>query len=140
MTEAQAPVPPIDEWLRVSPYCRWHGFVCENFDITAGRLVIRMPLRNELRRSIDGDWIHGGAVAALIDTAGDLCVAMATRSLVPTINFRVDYLRPSTGAFLLARAAARRISRSIAVVDVDVVDSEGRTTAIGRGCFGVESA
>jgi uncharacterized protein (TIGR00369 family) len=57
---------------------------------------------------------------------------------VPTINFRVDYLRPSTGTYLLAKARTRRVGRTVGVVDIDVFDDQNRLTAVGRGCYGAQ--
>jgi len=51
---------------------------------------------------------------------------------LPTINFRVDYLRPAVGTALLATARVRRAGKSVGVVDVDVADDAGRVVAIGR--------
>jgi len=119
-----------------SPFVAFLGVEVVEFDAAAGRVALRMPMRPELERGgpIAGQF-HGGPVAALIDTAGDLAVAVAVGGAVPTMNFRVDYLRPSGGAALLAEATARRIGRSVAVVDIDVTDAEGRLTAVGRGTF-----
>ena len=78
---------------------------------------------------------HGGAIAGLIDTAGDFALVILLGGGVPTINLRIDYLRPATGAALLAVASVRRAGRTIGVVDVDVTDPEGRLVAIGRGSY-----
>ena len=54
---------------------------------------------------------------------------------VPTINFRVDFLRPAVSTALLGTGRLRRAGRTIGVVDVDVHDAEGRLVAVGRGCY-----
>ncbi len=94
-------------------------------------------MRPELERIAGTGQFHGGPIAGLIDTVGCFAVVMGTHAPVPTVNFRVDYLRPSSGAFLVGKAKVRRIGKTIGVVDVDVFDSEGRLTAIGRGSFGI---
>lgn len=55
---------------------------------------------------------------------------------MPTINFRVDFFRPSTGAFLVVKAAMRRLDRNVAVAiaDVGVYDDYNRLTTTGGGC------
>jgi len=55
---------------------------------------------------------------------------------VPTINFRTDYLRPAIKTSLTAIAQVRRVGRTVGVVDVDVVNDEGKLVAVGRGTFG----
>ena len=54
---------------------------------------------------------------------------------LPTINFRVDYLRPAVGTGLVATARVRRAGKSVGVVDVDVADEGGRLVAIGRATY-----
>jgi uncharacterized protein (TIGR00369 family) len=94
-----------------------------------------MPLRPELRRGGEGGHFHGGAIASLIDVAGDMALAMALGGGIPTINLRIDYLRPGSGAALTAHATARRAGRTIGVVDIDVLDEAGKLVAIGRGTY-----
>ena len=59
-----------------------------------------------------GQW-HGGPIAAIIDTVGDYALIMALRRGLPTINFRVDYLRPAikTDAHHDGHGAPRRQER-----------------------------
>ncbi len=121
-----------------SPLIRFCGMRIEAIDRTAGSIVVAVELRPELeRRAGSGQW-HGGALAALIDTAGDFALAVGLGAPVPTINFRVDYLRPAMTARLAATATVRRAGRTVAVVDIDVHDAEGRLVAIGRGCYSAQ--
>jgi len=32
----------------------------------------------------------------------------------------------------------RRSGRTVAIVDIDVTDAEGRLVAVGRGCYGAQ--
>ena len=97
-----------------------------------------MELRPELERMPGtGQW-HGGAIAGLIDTAGDFALVLNSGGPVPTINFRVDYLRPATTRKLTATATVRRAGRTVGVVDIDVADEQGRLVAVGRGCYGTQ--
>jgi uncharacterized protein (TIGR00369 family) len=118
-----------------SPYIRFHQMECVQVDHAAQRVVLRMPMRPELERAPgSGQW-HGGAIAALIDTAGDYALALVVGGGVPTINFRTDFLRPASDTELVATATVRRAGRTIGVVDVDVHDRQGRLVAVGRGCY-----
>ena len=121
-----------------SPFIRFCGMRVAAIDHAASRIVLAMELRPELeRRQGSGQW-HGGPLAGLIDTAGDFAVALGLGAVVPTINFRVDYLRPATTRLLTATATVRRAGRTVAVVDIDVEDAEGRLVAVGRGCYGAQ--
>lgn len=98
-------------------------------------LTMRMPIGRLSERLPDTGQFHGGAIATLIDVAGDMVLMAALGHGVPTINFRVDFLRPATGAALTAVAESRRTGKTVAVVDIDVFDSEQRLVATGRGCY-----
>ncbi|MFI5429294.1 PaaI family thioesterase [Aeromicrobium sp. UC242_57] len=118
--------------LATSPYNVFLGLRCTVADRDAGILTLEMPLRPELERIAGEPQFHGGPVASLIDTAAVFATIMATETIVPTINLRVDYVRPSSGGLLTATATVRRAGRSVGVADVDVTDEQGRLTAIGR--------
>lgn len=65
---------------------------------------------------------------------GDHVLVMLLGGGVPTINVRVDFLRPAVSAALVGPGRLRPASRPVGVVDVDVHDAEGRLVAVGRGC------
>ncbi len=126
----------IQQWMNESPFLRFLGLTVENVDAEKAKVVMKMPIHEQLERGseISGQF-HGGPIASLIDTAGDFAVAVKVKGGVPTINFRVDYLRPSSGSFLRATAHARRLGRTIGVADIDVHDDQGRLTAVGRATY-----
>jgi len=69
-----------------SPFIRFFGMTVAAIDVAAGTLALAMELRPELeRREGTGQW-HGGAIAGLIDTAGDFALALGLGAVVPTIN------------------------------------------------------
>ncbi len=118
-----------------SPFIAFMGLTVDSMDIDKDLIVLRMPMRPEFeRRAGTGQW-HGGAIASLIDTAGDYAVVMKVGAGVPTVNFRTDYLRPASNTDLIATAQVRRAGRSIAVVDIDVHDENGKLVAVGRGTY-----
>lgn len=126
----------IQQALDSSPFIAFLGLRVAAVDAAAGSVTMIMPSRPELERGGAGpSMFHGGPVASFIDTVGDFAVAIAVGGGVPTMNFRVDYLRPSMGDHLTATATARRVGRTVAVVDIDVFDPTGRLTAIGRGTY-----
>jgi uncharacterized protein (TIGR00369 family) len=133
-------LPPVDRqtlqaWADAAPFIRYCRMQVECVDVGRGLVEMSMPITPSLSRDSAGTQLHGGPLASLIDTAGDFAVAIAVGAGVPTINFRVDYLRPATGTRVLARALARRVGRTVGVADVDVFDDQGRLVAIGRGCY-----
>ncbi|MEM7707304.1 MAG: PaaI family thioesterase [Pseudomonadota bacterium] len=121
--------------LDASPYIRGLQLTVADMDVEAGSISLRMPASPSLMRSEDDDMFHGGPVAGLIDTAGDLAVALRVGGGVPTVNFRTDYLRPATGAFLMAHAQVQKVGRLLSVADVTVRDERRRVCALGRGTY-----
>ena len=101
-------------------------------------LVVAAALIDPDGRVLIAERPPGKAIASLIDIAGDFALIAVLGYGVPTINFRVDYLRPAANADLLAQARVRRAGRTIGVVDIDVTDPSGRLIALGRGCYGTQ--
>ncbi len=98
-------------------------------------VVMRLAMRPEFERLRGtGQW-HGGAISAVIDTVGDWALVMLLGRALPTINLRVDYLRPATNTALTVTATVRRNGRSVGVVDVDVTNDAGVLVAIGRATY-----
>ena len=54
---------------------------------------------------------------------------------MPTINLRVDYLRPAIKTSLTTTARVRRAGKSVGVVDIDVFDDQKALVAVGRGTY-----
>ena len=104
-------------------------------DPAAQQLVMRADMRPEFERGHgSGQW-HGGPIAAVIDTVGDYALVMLLGRPLPTVNFRVDYLRPAINTALIATATVRRNGRQVGVVDVDVTNEGGQLLAIGRATY-----
>lgn len=129
------PLASLPTELRRSPYHRLLGL--EMIKAVPGEVVIRMPFREDLLAGDDpeGRIVHGGAIASLIDTAGSFAVIAAIGHDVPTIDLRVDYLRPVTGGDLLATARTLKAGRFLAVADIEVTGEDGQVVAVGRGSF-----
>ena len=125
----------VQEWLDTSPFITFLGIKCTRCEPDEGHVTFLMPLRPELQRDSEPNRFHGGPIASLVDIAADLAIMAFVRYPIPTINFRVDYLRPSLGPTLTATTWVRRIGRTLAIADVDVTDTDGNLTAIGRGTF-----
>ncbi|HVY58592.1 MAG TPA: PaaI family thioesterase [Xanthobacteraceae bacterium] len=104
-------------------------------DPAAGLVVISLAYRPEFRRGPDDPAYHGGVIATLIDIAGHAAVAVHIGRMTPTIDLRIDYLRPAGASDLTATARLVRAGRSVARADVEIADADGRLIAIGRGSF-----
>lgn len=130
----------LNRLLLQSPFHRFLGLVIEEISDDRERLVMRLPFGPGVERADGSGQYHGGAIASLIDIAGDFALIARLGHGVPTINFRTDYVRPALGGALLASARIRRVGRTIALCDVDVTADTGKLVAIGRGSYGVQAA
>jgi uncharacterized protein (TIGR00369 family) len=129
----------LQDLLAHSPFIRFLGLTVTEADPTRQVVTMTLPMRPEFERIAgSGQW-HGGPIAAVIDTVGDYALVMSLGRPLPTINFRVDYLRPAANTALTATARVRRAGRSVGVVDVDVFDAKGNLLAIGRASYSTQS-
>jgi uncharacterized protein (TIGR00369 family) len=135
MSEAPLGKEAIQERLGRSPFIAFLNLTVVSADAGRQQLVVRAAMRPEFERGAgSGQW-HGGPIAAIIDTVGDYALAMLLGRPLPTVNFRVDYLRPAIDTALVVTATVRRSGRLVGVVDVDVADDAGRLLAIGRATY-----
>jgi uncharacterized protein (TIGR00369 family) len=105
------------------------------YDATVGAVDLRLPWRREFERAADTKQWHGGPIAALIDIAGDFALVAVLGRGIPTIDLRIDYVRPAIATDLRATGRTVRAGRSIGVVDVEVRDDGERIVALGRGTY-----
>lgn len=108
--------------------------------VERGRIVLSIPFDDKLTNA-DGDTIHGGVAATLIDTAGGVAQRTAFENPyaggVATVNLDANYLRPATGD-LRAEAQVIRSGGSIGVSDMTVTSSTNGDTSevvVGQGSF-----
>jgi len=124
----------IQERLEHSPFNILLDLEVMTADPEKQEVVMRLKMRPEFERLAgSGQW-HGGPIAAAIDTVGDYALAMLFGKPLPTINLRVDYLRPGKNTLTLI-ARIRRSGKTVGVVDVDVLDDDARLIAIGRANY-----
>ncbi len=129
----------VQEMFDRSPFIHLLGLRVIELDVDAKTIEVLMPFSNQAERKAESGQIHGGAIAALIDTAGTFAVMACVGEGVPTINIRIDFLRPAINSDLMATATVKRLGRTISTVDVDVHDQAGKLIALGRGTFGTSS-
>jgi uncharacterized protein (TIGR00369 family) len=134
MSDGPLNVQQIQERLLHSPFNALLDLEVVTADPEKREVVMRLKMRPEFERLAgSGQW-HGGPIAAAIDTVGDYALAMLFGKPLPTINLRVDYLRPGKDTLTLV-ARIRRSGKTVGVVDVDVLDEAGALVALGRANY-----
>ncbi len=135
-TEHISPLERLRYELAEPPY---HAFLrpeAVSADPDTGVVEIRLPFRPEFQRVRDRPDYHGGVIAGLADLAAHAAAAVKVGHMAPTVDLRIDYMRPGSGD-LLARGTVRRCGRTLAVVDVEISDGSGRIIALARGVLSV---
>jgi len=125
----------IQERFDLSPFISTLALEVLALDYDALELTVRMPLSPSMERKAGTSQFHGGPIASFIDTVGDFAIGMMLGGGVPTMNIRVDYLKPAVGDYLTAVASVRRTGRTVTIVDIDVLNPQDSLVAIGRGTF-----
>jgi uncharacterized protein (TIGR00369 family) len=125
----------LQKMLDHSPFIAFLGLKVTEADPAHEKLTMTCTMRPEFERGAGtGQW-HGGPLAAIIDTVGDYALIMTLRRGLPTINFRVDYLRPAIKTGLVVTATVRRAGKSVGVVDIDVFNDRKALLAVGRATY-----
>ena len=118
-----------------SPFMSTLNLQVIGIDYERSKLTLRMPMHSGVERRPGTKQFHGGPIASLIDVTGDFAVGMMIGGGVPTINLRIDYLKPAVGDALIATARVRRTGKTVAIVDIDITDDKNALVALGRGTY-----
>lgn len=89
-----------------------------------GHAEIRIPIRDDLKQQ--HGFVHGGVVSYAADNALTFAGGSVLGAGVVTAEFKINYLRPAMGDWLIARAQVIHAGKTQAVCRCDVfcVDSQ----------------
>jgi uncharacterized protein (TIGR00369 family) len=83
--------------------------------------------------------VHGGSIAALIDSAAGSAIAAGcapdSDRIMGTIDMQVHFLERGKGTALIADAKMVRAGRAVGVATVDVRDEAGTLVAMGTATY-----
>lgn len=93
-------------------------------EVEPGRIVCTLPVRDELLSAVG--MLHGGALSSLIDHTLSLAVypLVEPGAWVATLEFKVNYLRPTKEGVLRAIGQVISLRKELAVVRVEVMNGE----------------
>lgn len=97
--------------------------------LDTGRCTLELPFGDAVAQQ--HGFFAGGAIGTLADIAGGyaaMSVAPAGHDVL-TLEYKINFLRPATGALLTATATVLRAGRSAIITRVDVTDSDDRLCA-----------
>lgn len=130
-------VKTLDDLIRVPPFHEWLGLTVTH--VEHGRVAIKLPYKDQLIGNPRIPAIHGGILAGLIDLAGGAALFTLINAPAPTIDLRVDYVRPALQLDTVAEAHVVNAGRTVAFVDV-AVSQEGKLVATGRATYSTKGA
>jgi len=124
------------------------GLKVESFDLEKPALYFDM--RPELVGNFVSGRLHGGAIAAVLDTVGGFAVTVAIAEKycdedaeqvghrfgrIGTIDLRVDFLRQGIGKRFHATAKVIRLGGRIASTQMELSNEEGLLIATGAAAY-----
>jgi uncharacterized protein (TIGR00369 family) len=107
-------------------------------DAGEGYLVMELPYSDKIIGNPDTGVIHGGAITTLMDTASGsvMICALEDFELCPTLDLRVDYMRPAEPHKpVYARAETYKITKNIIFTRCEAYQYGGETIANCVGTF-----
>jgi len=125
----------LDRMMATSPYIRHWGLAITSIELDAKTLIMRMPWLDEVEGEDNTGYWHGGPIVSLADTAGCFAAIMLDTRNAGTVALNIDYVRPASGAFLVATAHVRKAGRAFSTVEIDITDASERLVAVARGTF-----
>lgn len=130
-------IPPEMEWLSErltrNHFANWMRM--KLIRATDGEVDILVPWREEFISNPDARFMHGGVLAAIVDTAGSFATATRLGRPPQTIDMRVDYHSTARPGDFVARSRIIRMGRTIATADTEIFSLDNKLVASGRGTY-----
>jgi uncharacterized protein (TIGR00369 family) len=107
-------------------------------EASESQLTLCLPYSEKIIGNPDTGVIHGGAITTLMDTASGsvMICAFEDFELCPTLDLRVDYMRPAEpNQPVYARAEPYRVTRNIIFTRCEAFQDSGDVIAQCVGTF-----
>jgi uncharacterized protein (TIGR00369 family) len=102
-------------------------------EVANGEATLIMQYRQELRNSMG--LLQGGILGVVADVAGGVSLYSVLSDplqvVIPTVEFKLNFLRPARGGDLIARGRVVHRGRQIAVCQVEIFAEDGMLLATG---------
>ncbi|PCJ51662.1 MAG: phenylacetic acid degradation protein [Candidatus Hydrogenedentota bacterium] len=111
------------------------GWNVQEYDSEAGTITVRFDAKAEFCNA--GGIIHGGFLAAMLDDtlAPALGVMVDENQYTPTIELKLNYLRPAKVGPIIGKANVIRRGRNIGFVEGRLEDEAGQVLVTATGTF-----
>ena len=103
--------------------------------VEAGRATLRLQIRDDFKQN--NGVVHGGVIAALIDSATAFAILplLEPEERTTTVDLTISYLRPLVSGAMVATARVIREGRRLIVVSADLTDSTGKLAATALSTY-----
>lgn len=119
--------------LDANLFAAWMGLSILNLDDDT--IEIGLTWKEDMIAHPKARYTHGGILAALIDTAADFMIAAKVGQPVPTVDLRIDYHSAASPGDLRAVGRIVKLGRTLSTAEAEVLDSDGKLIASGRGVY-----
>jgi uncharacterized protein (TIGR00369 family) len=125
-----------ERFMQLLQLPRYHQFLgLECVAAEEDSVKLRLPFREDFLADEAGTYVHGGVIASLIDVAGDFALVTTFGRGLPTVDLRVDYMRPALKEDLIATAIVVKKGRTLSVCDIVIENDAGKKIAVGRALY-----
>jgi len=123
----------VEAALSAVPFARLLGIQVDS--IEAGRAALSLQIRDEFKQN--NGVVHGGVIAALIDsaTASAILTLLEPAERTTTVDLTISYLRPLVSGAVVATARVVREGRRLIVASADLTDSAGNLAATALSTY-----
>lgn len=122
------------------PFNRELGLILLTAD--DGKASLRFDFEEKLVGNFMTHVLHGGVISAVLDVVG-ACAVMSTFDRenplhgLGTVDMRVDYLRPGSGANFIATGQVMRPGRILGAARMELVNDKNDLIAMGTAIYRV---
>ena len=119
--------------LEKVPFAKLLGIQLDS--VEPGHAVLSMEVREEHKQN--HGVVHGGAIAALIDSAMALAIMplLAENERTTTVDLTIHYLRPLTEGTARSSARVVRAGRRVITVSAELFDEKGKLAATALSTY-----
>ena len=123
----------IADALSTVPFAKLLGIKLDS--VEPGLASLSLDIRDEFKQN--AGVVHGGVIAALIDSAMAFAIVPLLKSdeTTTTVDLTISYLRPLRSGTAVATARVLRSGGRLIVLSADLIDNEGNLAATALSTY-----
>jgi acyl-CoA thioesterase len=123
----------IADALSTVPFAKLLGIKLDS--VEPGLASLSLEIRDEFKQN--AGVVHGGVIAALIDSAMAFAIVPLLKSdeTTTTVDLTISYLKPLRSGTAIATARVLRAGGRLIVLSADLIDNEGNLAATALSTY-----